>query len=304
MKFAPLLVSVLCFGLLFAPVSAAPNEFSGDEQASISVYKNVSPAVVTVSTPVGAGAGSIVSPEGLILTNEHVIRGSQDGRVLVKTSQGKQYSGQVIAIDNQNDLALVRLQTKDRFPTVRLADAEGIQVGQKVYAIGNPFGLSGTYTTGILSRVAGNGDLQTDAALNPGNSGGPLLNSRGEVIGVNKAILSPGGQGNIGIGFATNALTARKFVAQGKNGTVLTAKRPATPQLGVTLDAQTLVIQQVTPGSLASRLGLEPGDQLLGINGQPVYSSDDLRSFLSSRPAAAVLTVARGNRLANLRVKF
>lgn len=216
--------------VLTPPVLAqAPN----DEQTSIDVYRLVNPAVVLISTGRSSGSGSIVSPEGLVLTNEHVVRGARGGRVSVSTNTGDRYIGQVIATDRQNDLALVRLETTDRLPTVRLSDSEGIQVGQRVFAIGSPFGLSGTLTTGILSRIARNGDLQTDAALNPGNSGGPLLNSRGELVGVNKAILSPDGRGNTGIGFATSAIIAREFIEQNqdqrRSGSVAQRPAPATP---------------------------------------------------------------------------
>ncbi len=284
-----------------------------DEQTSISVYRSVSPAVVTISTSSGSGSGSIISPEGLVLTNNHVIRSAGGGVVSVRTTKGDRYTGQVIATDAKNDLALIRLNTTDRLPTVRLSDAENIQVGQRVFAIGSPFGLSGTLTTGILSRIGRNGDLQTDAALNPGNSGGPLLNSRGELIGVNKAILSTGG-GNIGIGFATSAVVARDFIQQNRNRTTpravaessstSTSTSTSTPALGVTLDARTLVILGVQPGSVAANIGLRRGDRLIGINGRRLGSIDDLQAFLASRPATAVFTVARNRRIANVQVDF
>ncbi len=277
-----------------------------DEQTSINVYRTASPAVVTINTSRGSGSGSIISPEGLVLTNHHVVRDATGGVVSVRTTTGR-YTGQVIATDPTNDLALVRLNTSDRLPTVRLSDAQSIQVGQRVFAIGSPFGLSGTLTTGILSRIGRNGDLQTDAALNPGNSGGPLLNSRGELIGVNKAILSTGG-GNIGIGFATSAVVAKDFVQQNRNRNTPTASVARTSDspssLGVTLDARTLMIVGVQPGSVAANLGLRRGDQLIAINGRRLRSIDDLQAFLESRPARAVLTIARNRRLANVQVDF
>lgn len=194
----------------------------------------------------------------------------------------------MIATDGQNDLALVRLETTERLPTLRLSSPGGIQVGQRVFAIGSPFGLSGTLTTGILSRIARNGDLQTDASLNPGNSGGPLLNSRGELIGVNKAILSPGGQGNTGIGFATSALVAKDFIAQnqsnGTPGAVTQRHSPSTPRLGVTLDTGTLVVLGVQPGSLAADLGLRRGDRLVAIDGRRLRGIQDLQSFWKVAP--------------------
>ena len=278
-----------------------------EEQTTIDVYRIASPAVVTISTGRSSGSGSIVSPEGLILTNEHVIRGTSSGLVTVATTTGKRYTGQVIATDRRNDLALVRLNTTDRFPTVRLSNSQAIQVGQRVFAIGSPFGLSGTLTTGILSRIGRNGDLQTDAALNPGNSGGPLLNSRGELIGVNKAILSRGG-GNIGIGFATSVAVAQDFIQQNRNrsnpSTSAVAPSTSSPRLGVTLDARTLVIVGVQPGSVAANLGLRPGDQLVAINGRRLRRIQDLQTFLDSRPSSAVLTIGRNRRLASVRVNF
>lgn len=290
------------------PVSTVLAQAPGEEQTSIDVYRLASPAVVTISTGRGSGSGSIVSPEGLILTNEHVIRSARGGLVSVSTTAGKRYTGRVIAIDRRNDLALVRLDTTDRFPTVRLSSSEGIQVGARVFAIGSPFGLSGTLTTGILSRIAPDGDLQTDAALNPGNSGGPLLNSRGELIGVNKAILSPNGGGNTGIGFATSAVIARNFIEQNRNNSNPTssnvASSPSTPRFGVTVDAGTLLVLGVQPGSLAATIGLRRGDRLIAIDGRRLRGIQDLQAFLERQPASAVLTVARNRRLADVRVNF
>lgn len=310
MKIAsPALIGLVSLGFLgiCSPALSQPlPSFAPEEQANITVYQQASPAVVTIrSRPNGSGSGTIVTADGLVLTNEHVVRGS-GGEVAVLTTAGEQLLGQVIATDRATDLALVRLNRSGPFPFVSLASQEGIQVGQKVYAIGSPFGLSGTLTTGILSRIASNGDLQTDAAINPGNSGGPLLNSRGELIGVNKAILSPS-RGNVGIGFATSALTARSFIAQNQNNPSqpnLAAAPASGPRLGVTLDTQTLVIQQVQVGSIASDLGLRPGDRLLGLNGRPLSSIDQLLLYLDSDPSSAILTVSRGRSLANIPVQF
>jgi S1-C subfamily serine protease len=228
------------------------------------------------------------------------------GRVQVKTSSGNRYTGQVIAVDPDHDLALVRLNGQEQFPTIALADTSGIQVGQKVYAIGSPFGLSGTFTTGILSRISPEGVLQTDAAINPGNSGGPLLNSRGELIGVNTAILSPGQGGNIGIGFATSSLIAQEFIARNQNNTDLIAAdpQPTGTRLGISVDAETLIIQAVDPGSLANQLGLRPGDRLVAVNGQRLESIEPLLNYLDTRPDRMVLTVGRNQSVANLYIDF
>lgn len=322
-----------------APQPTIIAQFRGEEQTSIDVYQKASPAVVTLKAGRSEGSGSIISSEGLVLTNEHVVRGSSSGRVTVKTASGQSYTGSVIATDKPNDLALVRLNTSDRFPTLQLANQNGIQIGQRVYAIGSPFGLSGTLTTGILSRIDGDGDLQTDAALNPGNSGGPLLNSRGELIGVNKAIVSSRSvNGNSGIGFATSSVVARNFISQnagrinGNSGST-TAQRPTPPRrppvpnyprpntpspsyprpnqpnsnrprLGVTVDSENLVILEVEPGSLADDVGLRSGDRLLAVNRTRLRTVDDLLQFLDRRPSAAVLTFSRDRRLARVRVRF
>ncbi len=324
MKTAKLMTYALSLGLVGAPLAitipATPTiaaEFSTQEQASIDVYQKASPAVVTIKAGSGSGSGSIISAEGLVLTNEHVVGSTRGREVTVTTSDGKRYRGIVISSDRQNDLALVQLQTQTRFPIIPLADRNGIQIGQQVYAIGSPFGLSGTFTTGTLSRIAPNGDLQTDAAINSGNSGGPLLNSRGELIGVNKAILSPGGQGNIGIGFATSAVTASQFIAQNRNrvddGAAVARSNPTpdisrgdsdnSPRLGVAVD-QTLVIQSVEAGSVASELGLKPGDRILAVNRRRVRHAEQLVNFLDSNPDRALLTIVRNRRLATVRVEF
>ncbi|MCS6781821.1 MAG: trypsin-like peptidase domain-containing protein [Gloeomargarita sp. SKYBB_i_bin120] len=297
--------------LLGISPSTAQSRFAAEERVSIEVYRKASPAVVTIHTGYGNGSGTIISPEGLVLTGEHVVRGFRTVQVI--TSTGARYRGWVIATDRQRDLALVRLEgVQGPLPTVPLANADGIQVGQRVFAIGSPFGLSGTLTTGILSRIAPNGDLQTDAAINPGNSGGPLLNSRGELIGVNRAILNPAGIGaNIGIGFATSILNAREFIAQNRNNPipkVATPPVPPTPaqgfRLGIALDPETLVIQDVEPNSPAELIGLRPGDRLLALNGRPLEDAEELRAYLQRRPRAMLLTVARQGRIANVLVQF
>jgi S1-C subfamily serine protease len=232
--------AALCFSaagiesaLLPAAAQTAP-----EERTAINVYRLSSPSVVTVEigrSGRGNGSGSIVSADGLVLTNDHVVRNAMGGQVSILTANGKRYPGRVIARDQSNDLALVQLTTSDRLPALRLGNASELAVGQRVFAIGSPFGLSGTLTTGILSRITPEGMLQTDAAINPGNSGGPLLNSKGELIGVNTAILSPGGQrpGNIGIGFASSVTAARRFIQLGManrntNTPLITGTRPGS----------------------------------------------------------------------------
>jgi len=274
-----------------------------EEQVTVDVYSIASPAVVTIRLENGAGSGSIISPEGLVLTNNHVIRNARNGLVTVVTSSGKQYRGQVISLDRTNDLALIRLQTRDRFPSLRLASTNSIQVGRQVFAIGSPFGLSGTLTRGIISRIATNGDIQTDASLNPGNSGGPLLNTKAEIVGVNKKIIASEGRGNTGIGFATSAVATQQFVARSlsnPNGNI--AANPS--RLGIIIDGESLVIQKVEANSLASNVGLLPGDRVLAINGRPLKDTQQLNQVLDDSPQRMVLTIARQQRVGRVLIQF
>jgi serine protease Do len=325
-----ILVIIPNFGKI-AAVSAAPKDFDPEEKITMEVYRSSNPAVVTIKTTTSTGSGSIISPEGLVITNEHVIRDAKNGSVRIINNEGKTYNGQVLTIDRKNDLALVRIASSDRFPSLSFADRESILVGQKVFAIGSPFGLSGTLTTGILSRVAQDGDLQTDARLNPGNSGGPLLNSHGEIIGVNKAILSPDGRSNTGIGFAISAPIAREFItrsaaitqpraiaslpsSQTKTSPMMAPQLAApvktTPiterpqQLGVILNPANLTVYEVRPNSLASQMGLQRGDRLVSLNGTPISNSKQIVDYLAQRPSVALLTVARNTGLTNYQIKF
>ena len=315
-----ILVSIPSFGKITA-VSAAPNDFDPVEKITMEVYRSANPAVVTIKTTNSTGSGSLISPEGLVITNEHVIRDAKNGNVRIINNDGKTYNGQVLTVDRKNDLALVRILSSDRFPTLAFADRNNILVGQKVFAIGSPFGLSGTLTTGILSRVAINGDLQTDARLNPGNSGGPLLNSRGEIIGVNKAILSPNGRSNSGIGFAINAAIAKEFITRSAALTqpnVANSQTKVLPQiatapsialaersqLGVMLNPVNFTIYEVRPNSLASRMGLQKGDRLVSLNGTPISDPKQIIDYLAQRPAIAHLSVSRNTGITNYQIKF
>ena len=315
-----ILVSIPSFGKITA-VSAAPNDFDPTEKITMEVYRSANPAVVMIKTTNSTGSGSLISPEGLVITNEHVIRDAKNGNVRIINNDGKTYNGQVLTVDRKNDLALVRILSSDRFPTLAFADRNNILVGQKVFAIGSPFGLSGTLTTGILSRVAINGDLQTDARLNPGNSGGPLLNSRGEIIGVNKAILSPNGRSNSGIGFAINAAIAKEFITRSAALTqpnIANSQTKVLPQiatapsialaerlqLGVMLNPVNFTIYEVRPNSLASRMGLQKGDRLVSLNGTPISDPKQIIDYLAQRPAIAHLSVSRNTGITNYQIKF
>jgi S1-C subfamily serine protease len=194
-----------------------------NEQTNIRVYEIASPAVVSIQAGRGNGSGTIVDPKGLVLTSAHVVRTAQ--KVTVRLLDDRQFPGQVIASSRDPDLALIRLEGVDEpLPYVEVVDSsESIKVGQRAFAIGNPFGrFAGTLTTGIVSRIDRQRNLlQTDAAINPGNSGGPLLNSRGQLIGVNSAIFtSRGNEGSIGLGFAIAANQVQEFIVAALAGQI------------------------------------------------------------------------------------
>src|SRR5579863_5477050 len=208
------------------PVTAHGSGFGADEQNNIDIYKINRLATVNITSIVyqrdfffqvfpqkGIGSGFIINEDGEIVTNNHVVSGSRN--VTVTLWDKKQYKANVVGLDRRSDLAILHIKADRKLPFVRLGNSDDLVVGQKVLAIGNPFGLEGTLTTGIVSslgRSLANEDgdpleglIQTDAAINPGNSGGPLLDSHGDVIGINTAIYSPqsrGEAGSIGIGFA------------------------------------------------------------------------------------------------------
>lgn len=218
---------LLLFGasaLLIQPtltVNSAPVQVAYESRAvgALSVdqlYRTVSPAVVTVYAGREIGSGSIVNSNGLVITNNHVVR--NNSQVFVQTADGKRISGQVLSTDRRHDLALIQLNTSESLPSVKLASTVNIQPGQPVFAIGSPYGRPGVMTTGTFSSIRGNGDLQSRVELHPGNSGGPLLNAQGEMIGVNKAILESVRGGNTGISIATGVAITQQFIAQTSTG--------------------------------------------------------------------------------------
>ncbi|MBE9118193.1 trypsin-like peptidase domain-containing protein [Lusitaniella coriacea LEGE 07157] len=191
-----------------------------DEQTNIRVYEIASPAVVSIDTADGNGSGSIITSDGLILTNAHVVAGHRT--VTVVLADKRRFQADVIGFGDRGlDLAALQIRNGRNLPTLRLAPSGAVRVGQRAFAIGNPFGrFQGTFTTGIVSRIdSEKGVIQTDAAINPGNSGGPLLNSQGELIGVNTAIFTQGGNpGNIGIGFAIALDRVQPFLTAARQG--------------------------------------------------------------------------------------
>jgi len=276
-----------------------------EEQNNISVYRKVIPTVVNVTSttvsfdffygPVpqqGQGSGFILDSQGQILTNHHVIAGAR--QVEVTLWNKKKYRADVIGADRQKDLAVLQISAGN-LTSATLGDSKALEVGQKVYAIGNPFGLSGTMTRGIISSIRsvrgpeGNAidqAIQTDAAINPGNSGGPLLNSRGEVIGINSMILTGGAEQSAGVGFAIPINSAKavlndlvQFGRVRRPSLGIAGLLPIGPELademGLAADAGVL-IQQVSPGGAADRAGLRGGRERAYLGNTPIYVGGDL----------------------------
>jgi len=235
----------------------------------------------------GLGSGFIVDKAGFIITNSHVV--SDTDRVLVKLSNGSEHTAKVIGIDSPTDLAVVKIDTQG-LSTLELGDSDSLQVGQFVIAIGNPFGLTSTVTLGVVSAKGrqgiGIGDyedfIQTDAAVNMGNSGGPLLNSNGKVIGINTAIVSGSG-GSVGIGFAIPSNMAKVVYQQLKEkgsvtrGYIGIIIQPLTPDLAKYFQTEKgILISQVETGSPGDKAGLKQGDVITAIKGKAV---DDIATF-------------------------
>jgi len=215
------LFSAVFLAVFLSAYSFEANAYSGEEQTNISVYESVSPAIVSIDADiedgVSSGTGLIIDASGIILTSSHVVEGEK--KIKVTLSNGQKYDAQLIS-DNKkkSDFALLKIKSKSSLQVIRLGDSSKVKVGQKVLAIGNPFGFDRTLTTGIISRVdKERNKIQTDAAINPGCSGGPLLNTNGEVIGINQSIYNPdNNKSNIGIGFAIPVNTAKNYITEVK----------------------------------------------------------------------------------------
>jgi S1-C subfamily serine protease len=283
--------------------AASSESLDLEEQTNISVYrKNISSVVNVTSKAVaydffyglvpqeGQGSGFIIDHDGHILTNYHVIADAR--QVEVTLHNRKKYRATVVGTDRSHDLAIIQIKVPDLAP-MTLGDSKNLQVGQKVYAIGNPFGLSGTLTSGIVSSIRSVQEpegvtideaIQTDAAINPGNSGGPLLNSRGEVIGINTMIASNSGQ-NAGIGFAIPINTAKAVLND--LVTLGRVRRPAlgivtipispdiADELGLASDYGLLIVR-VVQGGAADRAGLRGGNDRAMLGNQPIMIGGDL----------------------------
>jgi len=187
-----------------------------DELNTINLYENTNPSIVSVDVDIAdgisSGTGFIVDSAGTILTSNHVIEGHK--KIKITLFNGEKYDGQVLSELDNGDFALIKIKPKRYLPVIKLGDSSKVRVGQKVFAIGNPFGFTRSLTEGIVSRVdKEKNKIQTDAAINPGCSGGPLLNTDGEVIGINQSIYNPdNNKSNIGIGFAIPVNLAKNFM--------------------------------------------------------------------------------------------
>jgi len=334
--------------LTLTEAHAAP-EYDAEESNNIQVYKKAMPSVVNITSSTlgvnffyglvpqqGQGSGFVLDKQGHILTNYHVIADAQ--KIEVTTYDKHRSKARVIGRDPTHDLALLQIDAPNLVPAV-LADSKNLVVGQKVYAIGNPFGLQGTMTTGIISAIRsihspqGNpieNAIQTDAAINPGNSGGPLLNSRGEVIGIN-SLIATGNEGveqNAGIGFAIPIDTAKAVLGDfQKYGRV---RRPSLGIVSLPIDANLagqiglpvdygVLIQRTVPNGAAERAGLRGGseaalygnmqiylggDLIVGIDDQEVTNTQDIAEVMNRHQAGDTVAVTffRGRRKMTTRV--
>src|SRR6201993_784596 len=328
---------------------AANNEpLDAEEQNNILVYRKNIPSVVNITSKQvafdffyglvpqeGQGSGFVIDKEGHVLTNYHVIADAR--QVEVTMHNRKKFRATVIGTDPAHDLAVIKIEAPNLTPAV-LGDSKNLQVGQKVYAIGNPFGLAGTMTRGIVSSIrpvkepngaAIDEAIQTDAAINPGNSGGPLMNGHGEVIGINTMILSSVGQ-NAGIGFAIPINTAKAVLND-----LVTLGRVRRPALGVAtipidpdLPEQMvlpvdfgLLIVRVTAGGAAEKAGLRAGteraylgnipimlggDLIVAIDGEKIQDQDDLTQMMNNHRAgdSVKVTIYRGKKKMDVEVSL
>jgi S1-C subfamily serine protease len=219
-----------------------------DEDVNTRVYATASPAVVAVLAGSSQGSGSILAADGLVLSNAHVVSDALAAAITVRLPDGRRFAADVVGFDPAGlDLVALQLRNAEALPTLPLAASDEVRVGQRAFAIGSPFGFENTFTLGIVSRIDGrDGTIQTDAAINPGSSGGPLLNAHAELVGVNTAIYSARGDGgSLGIGFAIPVADVRRFLDALAEGRLLatpaTIRMPGTPEAeAITLDGPTL----------------------------------------------------------------
>ncbi len=330
------------------PASVHGAGLTPDEQNNIDIYRAAQPATVYITSttvrrdffyqPVASqslGSGFLINDEGFILTNAHVISGSS--KVQVTLSDQSQYYATLLETDRSDDLAIIKISLKKKGASLKLGDSDRLQVGQKVLAIGNPFGLEGTLTVGVVSSIGRaidgeneqrlEGMIQTDAAINGGNSGGPLLDSNGSVIGINTAIL---GRTNMGIGFALPINRAKALLDDYKAGRVT-----ERPKVGITTEYVAgdlaealglprrggLLVQQLYRGTSEEAAGIRPanqivaignvelgvgGDLIVAIDGQAVDREDALVRAISKKRVGDTinLTVYRNGAALNIPLKL
>jgi len=263
------------------------------------------------------GSGFIINPNGYIVTNNHVVEGAT--QITVKLSDGRELPGKVMGRDSKTDIALLKVEATG-LTVIPLGDSSASQVGEPVMAIGNPFGLEQTVTTGIVSatgRAIGAGPyddfIQTDASINPGNSGGPLINARGQAIGINTAIFSQSG-GSVGIGFAIPMSLAKNVVTQladsGKvtRGWLGVGIQPVTPELAKSFgrtETTGVLVTSVSEGSPAERAGIKSGDIITEYDGRKVERASDLPRAVAGTPVGrdVKLTVVRDGKPVTLSAK-
>jgi S1-C subfamily serine protease len=336
---------------LRAPAAGGEKGLDQTETENISIYKQAAPAVANIVTrtvefdfffnpvPVeGAGSGFLIDTDGHILTNYHVVQGAQT--IEVTLGDQSRFKAKLIGADSRNDIALVKIDPKDRKLTpLELGDSRNLLVGQRVLAIGNPFGFQSTLTTGVVSSLGRTVQtsestfideaIQTDASINRGNSGGPLLNSHGEVIGINSAIYAPTGT-TAGIGFAIPINTARRvaddLISQGRvrRATLGVEGRALWPGLAEALHLSVekgILVERVNPGGPAAQAGIRGGtksvlaglqelriggDVLVSVDGKPITSQMDLNLLLNrARPGDTVtLTIFRDGKKIEVPVKL
>ncbi len=266
----------------------------------------------------GLGSGIIISADGYILTNNHVVEKSDEIRVTL--ANGKEFSAEIIGRDPKTDLALIRIETGETLQELPFGDSDKLEVGDWVIAIGNPYGLGNTVTAGIVSyksRNIGAGPyddfIQTDAAINPGNSGGPLLNTSGEVIGINTAIFSQNG-GSVGIGFAIPINMAKDLLPQLKRGKIIRGWlgviiQKVTPGLKDKLKLKNekgALVANVAPDGPAEKAGIKRGDVILSFAGKEITEMKDLPYIVSSTPVdqKVIVKVFRKGKTKTFKIKI
>lgn len=325
---APTRLILTCIGLLSAALASAFS--TNDEQNSIEVFESARPSVVyvtneqfarlpfsldIVSVPGGAGTGFVWSKDGYIVTNYHVVENAN--RIMITLQDQTHLPATVVGLAPERDIAVLKIEApKNKLHPLPLGDSQRLQVGRKVLAIGNPFGLDATLTTGVVSALGREIEsptrrkitnvIQTDAAINPGNSGGPLLNSKGELIGVNTMIYSPSGA-SAGIGFAIPVNTVKEVVPELiKHGRIVRPVlgiRSAPDQWARQMGLEGIAILRVEPNSPAARAGLEGvkrnrfgqtvlGDVIVAIDDHPVSNDDQLLSTLEKYRAGQTVTLS------------